>query len=554
MNNKLKIGILVDSNSIPAWSFHMIEKIILSNHAEIKLIIKKTNSSVEIKKSRLKKIIENKNKILYIAYRKFDAKIFKIPKDAFTIKSLHDLIDCEEIEIETIETKFSDRVNEKDLEKIKSQNLDVIIRLGFKILRGGILKASNYGIWSYHHGDNKINRGGPAGVWEVFQNWEETGVTLQILNEDLDAGKVLGYSSISTDHISVNRNLNELYWSAASLLPRKISELYFLGGDEFLLNHNKVNSAPFFYDRNLYKTPSNLAVSKFVLRTIYKRSSNILRNFFYRDQWIILFNLNTTEKISTTFNKFKKIVPPIDRFWADPFILEKNGYYYIFIEELFYSTKKGHISVIKMDKNGNYDQPKTVLIRDYHLSYPFIIEDNNNLYMIPETKGNKTIELYKCIEFPLKWELEKVLMTNISAVDTTILKKNNTFWMFTNIMENEGASSQNELFLYSSDTLISDRWAAYSHNPIISDVKSARPAGNFFFHNDQLYRPSQNCAKTYGHGLVINKVVAFDEENYKEIINQNIYSEWNKDFKRIHTLNYSGKLTVIDVINRRRKF
>ena len=47
------------------------------------------------------------------------------------------------------------------------------------------------GVWSYHHGDNRVNRGGPAGFWEVFEQWDVTGSILQVLSEELDAGKTL---------------------------------------------------------------------------------------------------------------------------------------------------------------------------------------------------------------------------------------------------------------------------------------------------------------------------------------------------------------------------
>ena len=44
--------------------------------------------------------------------------------------------------------------------------------------------------------------------------------------------------------------------------------------------------------------------------------------------------------------------------------------------------------------------------------------------MCPESYENKDIRLYKCIQFPLKWELEIKLMENIQAVDTNIFYKN----------------------------------------------------------------------------------------------------------------------------------
>lgn len=39
--------------------------------------------------------------------------------------------------------------------------------------------------------------------------------------------------------------------------------------------------------------------------------------------------------------------------------------------------------------------------------------------MIPESSANKTIELWKCTEFPLKWEKHSNLIENIEAVDST---------------------------------------------------------------------------------------------------------------------------------------
>ena len=50
-------------------------------------------------------------------------------------------------------------------------------------------------------------------------------------------------------------------------------------------------------------------------------------------------------------NSTYKIIPPKDRFWADPHVLFKDNKYYIFIEEYIFNKKKGHISVIQINKN-----------------------------------------------------------------------------------------------------------------------------------------------------------------------------------------------------------
>ena len=108
--------------------------------------------------------------------------------------TMSDLIDCDVINVTPKKTKYTDKIIEKDISKIQSYNLDVIIRFGFKILIGEILKSSKYGVWSFHHGDSKYYRGKPAGMWEVLENTPVTGTVLQILSEDLDGGLVISKS------------------------------------------------------------------------------------------------------------------------------------------------------------------------------------------------------------------------------------------------------------------------------------------------------------------------------------------------------------------------
>jgi hypothetical protein len=54
----------------------------------------------------------------------------------------------------------------------------------------------------------------------------------------------------------------------------------------------------------------------------------------------------------------------------------------------------------------NHGEPFAVLERSYHLSYPFIFRWGSDIFMIPETSDNRTVEVYRAVEFPGKWELE----------------------------------------------------------------------------------------------------------------------------------------------------
>jgi folate-dependent phosphoribosylglycinamide formyltransferase PurN len=552
MKEKLRIGVLSDGDNITAWSYKMLELINNSEHSEIVLIVKKQGASSH-NKSFTKKVWDIRKDLAWILYNKLESKLFKPSPNAFETKNIKDLVSCSEITVTPRETKFSDYISNDDVEKIKAHNVDVFVRLGFRILRGGILKASKYGIWSFHHGDNSVNRGGPAGAWEVLESWDETGVILQILSEDLDGGTILSKSYSATDKVSIIRNKNNYYWKALSMLPRKLKALHALGEEAFFNSLDADNSTDFYYNR-LFVNPTNFQVLKAFMRIYSHKIKNSFKSLFYFDQWILLYQFNKKGLWSKSFFRFKRITPPRDRFWADPFIVEKNNKYFIFLEELLYKENKGKISVMEIDEKGEYTAPTTILEKDYHLSYPFIFEDNDKMFMIPETAGNKTIELYECKDFPLKWELSKILFENISAVDSTILKHNNKYWLFCNVKENEGASSLDELFLYYSDTLESNNWTSHSSNPIISDVRQARPAGRIFEENGKLYRPSQNCGKDYGYGMKINEIIELTETTYIEKNVQSINPNWDKDLLCTHTLNNVNKLTVIDALIKRRKY
>ena len=108
----------------------------------------------------------------------------------------------------TDQKQWSDYFDESDVDKIRDFKIDVLIRSGFGILRGSILDTAKYGIWSYHHGDSELNRGGPAAFWESMQSAPVTGSMLQILSEDLDNGEVLCRSYSCTETLSVQDNKN----------------------------------------------------------------------------------------------------------------------------------------------------------------------------------------------------------------------------------------------------------------------------------------------------------------------------------------------------------
>ena len=554
---KLKIGLLIDNYNQAAWSAKMFENIIQSDFAEIRLVILNANPIVAPNHSFLRKITNNSGRLFSVTTRKISELIYKnviernvrLPSADATVNVEDLLSSIPTLKIKTIKKKISEYFHTSDLEEIEKYQIDILVRAGFGILRGSILTLPKYGVWSFHHGDNLLNRGGPAGFWESFESWPETGSILQILSEDLDNGQVLCRSFSCTDSLSVQDNKNNYYWKTSSFMTRKLQELHRDGERVFFAKVKKENETPVFYSEKLYKNPTSYEYAKLVGLKLKEKISTVAGNHFYMNQWILMFHLK--EPFSSSLWRYKKIVPPKDRFWADPHIVFRNNKYYIFIEELLYATQKGHISVIEMDQEGNYSKPEMVLNLPYHLSYPYVFEHENTYYMIPETMQNKTIEIYKCIEFPSKWEFQMNLMENIEAVDTTPFYHGGKWWLFANCIETKGTSSWDELYLYSSENLLSQDWKPHKNNPVVSDCKSSRPAGKIFVEGNRIYRPSQNCSVRYGYGFNINEIIRLDDEHYEEKIVSEVKPNWDKKIIGTHTFNRVESLHVIDAIYRR---
>lgn len=543
---KIKVGILLNSYKVSYPYYHILETLIQSDYAELSLVVLNKTRAGRKRRVSISKLIEHFNLLFFFAYQIIDQKLFKPRYPIMKQKDCRELLKGIPVIETTPETKkFFQWIDKDDIQNIHSYNCDLFIRMGFRILRGDILRIARYGIWSFHHADNKVNRGGPPCFWEMYEKNPVTGTIVQVLSSDLDNGKVLYKTYGATHKFSLNVSRNGVYAKAMFFIPRLISKLHH-EGPGFL---NETPQLPEFYSHPLYLAPTNLQTIKFVWRLLTSSFTKFIRQFFYRNQWFLMYSLSKTGKIQPSMRKLKKMIPPKGTFWADPHVIFRDGYYYIFLEEKFFNRKNAHISVIKMDEEGNYGSAQKVLELPYHLSYPFVFSHQNCDYMIPESGANKTIELYKCESFPDKWKLHKVLMQDVQTVDTTLHFHNGKWWMFVNKVEHPAVSNNDELHIYHSVSP-EGPWEPHRLNPVISDVRRARPAGKIFEYNGKFYRPSQDCSVTYGYGIRINEIITLNEAEYHEKETDFIEPLWDDKINGVHTFIFEKNLTLIDGVRK----
>ncbi len=282
---------------------------------------------------------------------------------------------------------------------------------------------------------------------------------------------------------------------------------------------------------------------------VSRRLDKTIASWFFIDQWIILTGRGLDYR-SLDWRALRPLVPPKDRYWADPFVLRRNNCYYVFIEEKIYAAGLGRIACLTLDQDGVLLSQQAVLERPYHLSYPFLFEHSGELFMMPESGAHQTVDLYRCTHFPDRWEFVRNLLEGVFAVDATLLEYGGLYWLFANIKA-PGGSSLDALHLYYATDLLSGEWRPHPRNPVLVDIRSSRPGGQIFLHDSKLIRPSQDSYRRYGYGLKFNRITALSETEYSESP-EGAFTPAHSRYLATHTFNQAEDLVVIDAVLRRR--
>ena len=552
----LRIGLLLDSAELPSCFAEVVDHILQSDFARLELLVfnaeeQKIAAEPGPKRSRLRKAIDllrdsrRRKLILYGLYQRWDRRNILPSEDPDA------LVDCsarlqhvESISVTPIRKRFVHRFPADVIERIREKHLDVLIRFGFNILRGDILTASKFGVWSYHHGDGDYYRGGPAHFWEVYEGNPISGVMLQVLTEELDAGKVLYKGFFATyPGISRQRNCVQPYWGSTTFVIQKLHQLHQHGWDH--VQRAAIPPTPYLGKKKIYTSPTNSEMLQWLLPLFTRKFWRRLWRRPFIEHWRLAIrtgaSLNAGSESGPDLSGFHWIESPKNHFYADPFMIEEGGKNWLFFEDFDYATQRGRISCAEV-KTGGIGDPVAVLERPYHLSYPCVFRDAGEMYMIPETGSNGTVELYRCIRFPDKWEEEKELFRG-TAVDTTVWMEDGLYWFFVTLQEPRGFGMQ--LCLFYANTLTGE-WTAHPANPISTDVRNSRGAGAIFRDNGKLFRPSQDCSKHYGYSITFNEILVLDRYQYQERSSTTINPQWAPGLVGTHTYSRIGQIEVID--------
>jgi hypothetical protein len=165
--------------------------------------------------------------------------------------------------------------------------------------------------------------------------------------------------------------------------------------------------------------------------------------------------------------------------------------------------------------------------------------------MCPETSEKREIRIYRSVQFPLEWELEKVIMEDVAAADTMLFEFDGKWWMFTNIDSTGTDDHCCELSIFFSETPFGF-WSPHPLNPIIVDAGRARNGG-LLRQAGNLFRVSQAQGfDRYGRSSCVNRITLLTECNYKEVPVAEIMPTFDTKVVGTHHLHSNGEITAFD--------
>jgi hypothetical protein len=234
-------------------------------------------------------------------------------------------------------------------------------------------------------------------------------------------------------------------------------------------------------------------------------------------------------------------------FIADPFAIRTaDGMTHVLVEALDYRIKRGEIAYYQFDAAMRLCQTGIALRSQTHLSYPYLIEHEGSIYMLPEASRSGKLVLYRATDFPRAWEPVATLL-DMPAIDASVIERDGHWWMFF-ALPGSHQRAMREMHIAYADSLLGP-WHLHAGNPVRTSLENARMGGTPFMHGGKLHLPVQDCSDTYGGALQILQVTAlspteFSAEPVAHIAARPLGHHYSDG---CHTLSACGPVTLVDV-------
>ena len=534
----MKIGFLTDSKLIPLWVSDLIGEVSQISGVQVNFVASLNIGPQDQFGWLANKIVQ------------FDRSIWPDKKNLFVSVSPEPTQYFFDLHAVTVDGQII--LNAEDSSKLTSLGAELIIYTGQSSVVLSKPHELNGLLWTISYADSPDIKVLMPGYQEWYHNCDANFIGIRQFNPD-KSSKLIASRLIRALHFSYNRNLSSVVTATAELIRLSIEKL--ISGHQLpVVNPATVSATTrLSADRVPLRLPTRAALMFGFVKLFLRAAIRFVEGRFYHaEAWGLFFKSAATKSPWTDLHHFTPLLPSKDKIWADPFVISNSEGNYVFLEEMNYGGK-GRIICLHLSAVGEVLNSQIILEKPFHLSYPFLIQQDGVWYMIPESSENNTVDLYECVQFPYQWKFRKNILSGIKALDSTIFRHREKFWLFCSVQQHECGSPNDALHIYYTDDFLNGTWKPHRHNPVMLDACNARPAGNFFMHEGAIYRPSQICIPDYGMNMGLNRVLELSEDTYSEERVTTLSMSEHGIYK-IHTFNFNENFRIVDGALRRFKY
>ncbi len=447
-------------------------------------------------------------------------------------------------ELATVDLSVSPEVgpNPEELARISALQLDLLIDLEGMFLPDELLTATRLGVVTVANGDDRVKRGGPDGFWEVFEGWETTGFTIRHHTVATPGGSVMRRGLYPTRRVFA---LNQ-----ASIRAHSIHHLQSLIRDVVSRGSMPEASPDDSNPGKICGWPTATQMLTYLgrlFRRFLPRAISKLRRRTAR--WGVAYVPRPWREAD--MRRGTDIPNRPGHFLADPFVVDRGGDHFCFVEDYDYSRRRAHIGVFGLNGDESIELGPAIE-EPFHLSFPYVFEFDGQLFMCPESAANQDVRIYRCVDFPLRWELAKVVWSDRKAWDTVIFPHQGSWWLLTALDPIGTGNYSSELYAFYADSPLADLWSPHECNPVVIDHTKARNGG-LIIDRSGIFRVSQRHGfGTYGRSSAVHRIAELSPNVFREELVKTIEPDFRSDIEGTHHLHSDGTFTVFDFVRRQR--
>lgn len=272
--------------------------------------------------------------------------------------------------------------------------------------------------------------------------------------------------------------------------------------------------------------------------------SKVLERILYRTGWLVLVRRRGPgQEWPRDLAGFRPVDAPSGRFYADPFVVDTDVGPRLYVEDCPDAAHHGRISTLSMAADGRWTFERVVLDDLEHRAYPHALSTDLGLLLTADSGRSGGVDFF--LDHG-SGGLERIgsCLQDVPASDPSLLWHAGRYWLFVTVTRH-GMSPWDELHLYSAKTLAGP-WDSHSRNPVVADVRRARPAGRIFRRGEVWIRPGQDCSMVYGGRIVLSAITTLTPADYQEHEVGSIEPEGIPGVTRTHTYTFDGSVEALD--------